>query len=337
MSGTIMDTNPPDASPEPVPPDSASQPAVPPAPTRSTLRETPPWLSSPLSLPLRREIPNGPGGLYLILRWLIYLILGYTIFRLLNDFFHELMPRTGRSIAWNLLPQSALMLAAILPGFVMARIENRPFGVFGLPVKKAFRRNFWVGTLWGLGSLGVLMLILRATGAFEFGALSIHGRAIAKYGLYYALFFLMVGLFEEFLVRGYSQWVLTQGMNFWPAAVLLSAGFGAIHGSNAGESKVGLVAVACLGFFFCLTLRRTGDLWWAVGFHAAWDWGESFFFSVPDSGAMMPGHLLNSSFHGPPWLTGGTVGPEGSLFVFVLIAGMWALFSRVYPAVRYGN
>ncbi|HWZ84162.1 MAG TPA: type II CAAX endopeptidase family protein [Terriglobales bacterium] len=326
MSGTIMDTNPrPDAAPEPVPPDTASQPALPPA-TSS--------IAPPSS---RREIPNGPGGLYLIARWLIYLSLGYVFFRLLNDFFHELMPRTGRGFVWNLLPQAALMLAAILPGFVMARIENRPFGAFGLPIKNAFRRNFWVGTIWGLGSLSVLMLALRATGAFEFDALSIHGRAIAKYGLYYAIFFLMVGLFEEFLARGYSQWVLTQGMNFWPAAVLLSAGFGALHGSNAGESKVGLVAVAFLGFFFCLTLRRTGDLWWAVGFHASWDWGESFFFSVPDSGAMMPGHLLNSSFHGPAWLTGGSVGPEGSLLVFGLIAGMWVVFNRLYPDARYGN
>ena len=134
-----MDTNPrPAAAPEPTP-DSASHPALPLAATRSTAPLSSPW-----------QVPNGPGGLYLIVRWLIYLSLGYVFFRLLNDFFHELMPRTGRSIVWNLLPQAALMLAAILPGFVMARIENRPFGAFGLPVKNAFRRNFWVGTLWGL-------------------------------------------------------------------------------------------------------------------------------------------------------------------------------------------
>src|SRR5882672_2906896 len=117
MSGTIMDTNPrPAAAPEPTP-DSASHPALRLAATRSMAPLSSPW-----------QVPNGPGGLYLIVRWLIYLSLGYVFFRLLNDFFHELMPRTGRSIVWNLLPQAALMLAAILPGFVMARIENRPFG-----------------------------------------------------------------------------------------------------------------------------------------------------------------------------------------------------------------
>jgi hypothetical protein len=92
--------------------------------------------------------------------------------------------------------------------------------------------------------------------------------------------------------------------------------------------------VVAIGFFFCLTLRRTGDLWWAVGFHMSWDWGESYLYSVPDSGTMLPGHLLNSSFHGPAWLTGGSVGPEGSYLVFVVLAALWVLFDRVYPGVK---
>ena len=114
--------------------------------------------------------------------------------------------------------------------------------------------------------------------------------------LYYAVLFLLTGFFEDFLMRGYSQWVLSQGMNFWPAAALLSVSFGYIHGANPGEAKTGLVAAGLIGFFLCLTLRRTGDLWWAVGFHMAWDWGESYLYSVPDSGTLLPGHLLNSSF-----------------------------------------
>jgi hypothetical protein len=48
-----------------------------------------------------------------------------------------------------------------------------------------------------------------------------------------------------------------------------------------------------------------------------------------------PGHLLSSSFHGPAWLTGGSVGPEGSVLVFVMIAGLWIAFDRTYHEVRY--
>jgi membrane protease YdiL (CAAX protease family) len=183
--------------------------------------------------------------------------------------------------------------------------------------------------------LTALMLVLHLAGGFEFGSLALHGTRILKYGFFYAVLFLATGFFEEFLFRGYSQWVLSRGMHFWPAAALLSVGFGAIHSANPGEAKTGLIAAGLIGFFFCLTLRRTGSLWWAIGFHASWDWGESFLYSVPDSGGVVPGHLLNSRFHGPAWLTGGSVGPEGSLLIFVLLAMLWILFDRMHPQVRY--
>jgi len=143
--------------------------------------------------------------------------------------------------------------------------------------------------------------------------------------------FLLVGLYEEFLLRGYSQFTLARGIGFWPAAVVLSCTFGLVHLSNGGEQWMGLLSAALIGFFFCLTLRRTGNLWFAVGFHAAWDWGQSFFYSVPDSGTLAPGHLMSSTLHGPQWLSGGSVGPEGSVLCFVLMAVVWIAFDRAYP------
>jgi membrane protease YdiL (CAAX protease family) len=268
-------------------------------------------------------------------RWLIYLLMGGMIAILLVSMLRIVHPHSGSSVVGMMLGEISLMLAAVLPAFLMARIEDRPFGDFGLPLRTAFRRNFWVGTLWGIVSLSALLLAIRVAGGYSLGSLSLHGSSILKFALFYAVFFLFTGFFEDFAFRGYSQWVLSRGMHFWPAAALLSVGFGALHGGNPGEAKTGLVAAGLIGFFFCLTLRRTGDLWWAIGFHMSWDWGESFLYSVPDSGGMMPGHLLNSSFHGPEWLTGGSVGPEGSLLVFAVIVAMWVLFDRMYPEVKY--
>jgi membrane protease YdiL (CAAX protease family) len=181
------------------------------------------------------------------------------------------------------------------------------------------------------------MLALAALRAFSVASLRLHGARIVKFGFYYAVFFLIASIFEDFLTRGYSQWVLARGMHFWPAATLLSLLFGAMHLVNPGEAKVGIAAVVCIGFFFCLTLRRTGNLWWAVGFHMSWDWSESFLYSVPDSGGVAPGHLLKSSLHGPDWLTGGSVGPEGSCLLFLLIAVLWILFSLAYPNIQPGE
>lgn len=267
--------------------------------------------------------------------WLIYLVLFGLLVELLRLFMHFAHPKSGGSVWWSMIGLTGAMLAALLPGFVIARIEGRPFGDFGLPAHSAFGRNFWVGALWGIVGLSALLVPMRLAGAFQFGPLAIHGTRLLEFAVFYAVFFLFTGFFEEFLVRGYSQWVLSKGLNFWPTAVLLSAGFGALHGGNPGESKAGLAAAGLIGLFFCLTLRRTGNLWWAVGFHMSWDWGESYLYSVPDSGAMMPGHLLNSSFNGPAWLTGGTVGPEGSLLVFLVIAAMWVLFDRMYREVKW--
>lgn len=284
--------------------------------------------------PLWRDGFIGRPSIYQGACWLIYLTMAWFVFQvegwLVSSFRSDLS-----LLWWRLTIEGSMMVAAILPGFVMARIEGKPFGNFGLPAQRAFRRNFWVGILWGIASLSVLILLLRVTGAFQFGSLSLHGPRIFKFAAYYAALFLLTGFFEEFLVRGYSQWALTRVMSFWPAAAFLSVGFGYLHGANPGESKTGLVAAGLIGFFLCLTLRRTGDLWWAVGFHMAWDWGESYLYSVPDSGALLPGHLLNSSFHGPDWLTGGSVGPEGSCLVFVVIGALWVLFDRAYPEVKY--
>lgn len=328
MFGTMMDNKPlpPAVEPSPLLPNSGSEPLASPLPSMAAKyrRESP-----------FREIFVGPDGLYAGTRWLIYLAMCGVVLLIEGAVMHFIRPSAGVPAWWGIVSETVMMLAAILPGFAMARIEGRPFGEFGLPVRYAFGRNFWVGALWGIASLTALMLVLRAAGAFTLGAIDLHGARIVKFALYYAAFFLITGFFEEFLLRGYSQWVLTKGMNFWPAAALLSFAFGAIHGANPGEAKTGLVAAGLIGFFFCLTLRRTGDLWWAVGFHMAWDWGESYLYSVPDSGALVPGHLLNSSFHGATWLTGGSVGPEGSYLIFPILAALWFVFDRVYPEVKY--
>jgi len=95
---------------------------------------------------------------------------------------------------------------------------------------------------------------------------------------------------------------------------------------------MGIPQIFLISMFFCLTLRRTGSLWFAVGLHAAWDYGETFIFSSPDSGTVAPGTLLRSTFHGPNWLTGGTIGPEGSVIgVLVVLLGM-LLYAWLYPA-----
>jgi uncharacterized protein len=243
----------------------------------------------------------------------------------------SLSGRRAGSLTSDMLEEFGSLVAAVIPSLVLARAERRSWKVYGLSARQAFGRLFWHGVAWGIAAVSLLMIALRGAHGFAFGHLVLHGERIAKYAAFWALMFLLVGLFEEFLFRGYSQFALARGVRFWPAAVVLSSTFGLVHLRNGGEQWTGALAAACIGLFFCLTLRRTGALWFAVGFHAAWDWGESFLYSVPDSGMRSPGHLLGSSLHGPVWLSGGSVGPEGSVLCFIVIAIAWAIFERSYP------
>jgi len=282
--------------------------------------------------PSPRRIFVGPNGLRS--GWSLTLYLGmFALILVVGGWWAESL-RFGE--LWSqMFAEFGVLVAAVIPALVMARIEGRPWGAYGLPLREALSKLFWVGAVWGFLGITLLLEILHGLHAFDFGHVVLHGMRIVRFEISWSLVFLLVGFVEEFLLRGYTQFTLTRGIGFWPAAVLLSTAFGASHLKNPGEAWTGALAAAFIGLFFCLTLRRTGSLWFAVGFHAAWDWGESFFYSVPDSGSVSPGHLLSSSFHGSRWLTGGSVGPEGSLLCYVVIAVLWLAFARIYPEVKY--
>ena len=213
----------------------------------------------------------------------------------------------------------------------MAIIERRELGYYGLPLQQAFRKNFWLGGIWGFAAISCLLLVLRASHAFYFGTPAISGWFLVRSAVLWGFAFLMVGFFEEFLLRGYAQFTLTLGIGFWPAALLLSLFFASMHRANPGETLFGLGQIVLIALFFCFTLWRTGTLWFAVGFHAAWDWSQSFFYGTPDSGILAKGHLLHSSIAGPIWLSGGTVGPEGSILLTPLLLLLFAVFYFAFP------
>lgn len=308
-----------------------------------TLQENPerPDLQSPIGPPKgpirgataifwnEREFRAG----WRLLIFLLFVVLFMLAETFLMTVLHlPLIGRSGFTATTMLIQEIAGVLAAFAAAAIMGMLEARPFGGYGLPRAGAFGARFQQGAVWGIAMIAAIVILIRAFHGFSLGGLALRGPRLWGYAVLWGVVFIFVGLFEEFLFRGYAQFTLATGIGFWPAATALSAAFGAIHLHNTGEDRVGALSVFVIGMFFCLTLRRTGDLWFAVGLHAAFDWGETFLFSVPNSGLVAPGHLLNSSFHGPAWLTGGTVGPEGSVMAFVVVGISAVIFARVYPA-----
>jgi membrane protease YdiL (CAAX protease family) len=240
--------------------------------------------------------------------------------------------RDGFSFGNQFLQDSVGFGVVFAAALIMAQIEKRPAGVYGLPVQSAFKGLFWQGYLFGLIEISVVIGLMAIFGGYSFGSLALHGAEIIRWGFSWAICFLFVAFYEEFLFRGYTQFTLSEGIGFWPAAALLSVLFGLVHRSNPGENSLGVAGVMLVGFFWTFTLRRTGNLWFAVGMHAGFDFGETFLYSVPDSGMVFSGHLSNAVLHGPVWLTGGTPGPEASVFDFAILIAFFFIFNRLYPA-----
>jgi CAAX protease family protein len=229
----------------------------------------------------------------------------------------------------GLLQESYQLLMVAVAPLAMARIERRPVLSYGYTGRHRLIRLV-TGLLWGFFCLSGLVGTLWKARLLVFDGMALSGFSVLGFAFAWGFVFLLVGFFEESLLRGYLQHTLTRGIGFWWAALFLSVVFALGHATNNGESVQGIVEVGLAGLLFCLSLWYTKSLWWAVGFHAGWDWGQSYFYGTPDSGLVTRGHLLSSHPAGDPIWSGGTAGPEGSLLVVPLVI-------LVGPGCGYGG
>jgi len=168
--------------------------------------------------------------------------------------------------------------------------------------------NFW----WALGTVGSFSFFAR---------LNTHGSGAG--GVYLMTALGVVPCLMLHLRRAPSA-------GFWNAAWLTSTFFGYIHTFNPGESWIGIFSAAGIGFVFCVSVRLTGSAWWAIGFHAAWDWAQTFFYGTADSGLAPKGHFLTTAPAGAALWSGGSDGPEGSVLVIAVVVLVLLCLLAVY-------
>ena len=242
---------------------------------------------------------------------------------------------------------TALVVTLLVP-WIMSWIEHRRFGVYGLGGSHRIR-DFAMGLLSGLALVSMLVGLLWMCRLLVFDGLELAGGRLLSYGFKWFIVFSMVGLLEGYLSLGYLQYTLTRAFSawfprhnrfrffggFWSAAFLLSAGFGLGHSAHPTESPVGLFTAFLFGMVSAYSLWRTGSLWWAIGVHATWDWGQSFLYGVSDSGVRCEGRLLTAHPAGDPWFSGGVTGPEGSLFAIGILLIAAVLVRFTLPKRKY--
>jgi membrane protease YdiL (CAAX protease family) len=279
-----------------------------------------------------RRLLFGPCGLRAGWRLLLFL----AIFYLLAGARNAVIRRVGGldDAELYVFNQATRFIFCLIAGALIGRFEGRSIADYGLPWRQAFRLRFWQGMLIGFSALSALLAVMHLAGAFHIDSIAISGVEVWKYGAAYGLICLIIGLSEEFFYRGYVQSTATQGIGFWPAALVVSSYFGFSHVSRATETWLGALNAAVGGLVLCLFLKRTGNLWLPIGFHTSFNWAQIYFYGVPTSGVTVPGHLFNSSFSGASSLSGGTVGPEGSWLCTLLLVGLAVAFAVTFRRPR---
>lgn len=203
-------------------------------------------------------------------------------------------------------------------------------------------RYLVAGSVVGLAAPALLIAGIAAFGGFTFGTVAMHGTQLAAYFLAWLAAMFGIGFAEEMTFRGPALLVLGDAIGFWPSALVTTFIFAGLHywGKGPTETLADGLSVGLLGLFMCFTVRRTGSIWWAVGFHALFDYVALYVLGAPNSGNgghPIPTRLLTGGYHGPAWLTGGVLGIEASWLVFPVIALLFAGFhfatrKRAVPA-----
>jgi uncharacterized protein len=269
-----------------------------------------------------------------LLIWMAIAIGGLLILMPLLSRWIPSSPKTLNVREW--LPREALQLALLLiASIVVARREGVTLATYGLPARGAFGAKFWEGVVWGFAALSGLVGLLIALKVFLIDSVALAGASAWKYGAAWGVTFVVLGMMEEFFFRGYLLYRISTRVGFWGAAFLMSVSFGVAHLGNSGENALGIAQVFVFGLFACFALRRTGSLWFPIGYHAAWDWAQTYFYGTPDSGLIGVGHYFNSTASGPSWLAGGTGGPEGSVLSLVVLAISALYIHFRFPSVKY--
>ncbi|MBV9694211.1 MAG: CPBP family intramembrane metalloprotease, partial [Alphaproteobacteria bacterium] len=209
--------------------------------------------------------------------------------------------------------------------FVTAFIATLPFALYerrspfsyGLTPSRALDAPLWDGLFVGVAMAGGVMAGMIWLGGMQVHGLATTGQALLLSTLGWIGANMCVGFAEEFWFRSYLLQSLWRSLTFWPGALIVAAGFAAIHYFNKpGENIVDVITLVAFSLLCSYGVLRTGTLWFAVGLHAAFDFMQLFVIGTKNGGQLPVGRLLDATFQGPAWLTGGSLGTEASYLMY---------------------
>ncbi len=207
-----------------------------------------------------------------------------------------------------------------------ATIVRRPPLSFGLRPLRL--RQYGSGLCWGAVIFATLFSIVIVSGAATVRSADVSWLGVSTFGTAWLVGMSFVALSEEIDTRGAPLLLLAELTSPSIACAATVLAFVAPHMTHSGETVWGLTQVTLFGLACALSVLVTRSLWWAIGFHTSWDYVQDYIFGAIGSGYRFQGSLLSSTPAGPTWLSGGSAGPEGSIFscfAMLAVASFWGL------------
>lgn len=208
-------------------------------------------------------------------------------------------------------------------------IDRRKFSNFGINFSKHWWMDFAFGLGLGAGLMGFIFLTGWLTGSLRVTGFFITGNQKASFvfGLIEALFlFVLVGIYEELLSRGYHLINLAEGFNHprlgQRKALLLAYGissllFGVLHLGNPNATWLSVINISLAGAFLGLGMLLTGSLAIPIGLHITWNFFQGNIFGFSVSGLPTGLTLIETEVIKNSWLIGGSFGPESGLISLI--------------------
>jgi membrane protease YdiL (CAAX protease family) len=216
--------------------------------------------------------------------------------------------------AWAGIVVNWVLLAALLAATIAVEhltVHESPAAI-GLGRRNAVR-DLALGAALGAALFSSVVLELAIGGHYHVIAVSFTPDVAVA-----ALLLFPGAAIEELLFRGVLFRLLEQWSGTWIALALSAAVFGLVHSANPGATWVSTLAIALeAGVLLAAAFVVARNLWFPIGVHFAWNFTEG-----PIYGAQVSGHAFGKSaltvhLSGPPFLTGGSFGPEAGLYAML--------------------
>ncbi len=221
----------------------------------------------------------------------------------------------------NLFTEIAFIIIVIL---YCRLLEKRKLVTMGFR-KKGMAVEYLRGIALGAAAFGMAYGICVLTGSTVFHIVSSKGTTWL-YILGFFFGYLVQGMAEEVICRGYLLVSLSRRYSVTASVILSAVFFAMLHGLNAGVGFLAFLNLALFGIFMGLLFVRYENIWVVGAVHSIWNFVQGNIFGISVSGNKIQPSLFTSDMvKGREFIHGGMFGAEGGLAVTIVLLFATAL------------